>query len=141
MSLAFIHIPPPEFGDDERLALRSGHGREPTEGPSLNTHFYDALAREGVAALGCGHDHVNDFCALWKRTQQREGGGCVRAGPWLCYAGGSGFRGYCSYGRRRFHRGARLWELDGEGLRTWRRVEYAVDRVDELVLVERGAVV
>jgi hypothetical protein len=26
-------------------------------------------------------------------------------------------------------------------LKTWKRVEYAVDRVDELVLVESGAVV
>jgi hypothetical protein len=37
----------------------------------------------------------------------------------------------------------RVWELDTStgSLKTWKRVEYAVDRVDELVLVESGAVV
>jgi hypothetical protein len=37
----------------------------------------------------------------------------------------------------------RVWELDTStgSLKTWKRVEYAMDRVDELVLVESGAVV
>ena len=63
LSLAFLHIPLPEFGDS-RLSVRSGYRREPTESPSFNSHFYDALAKEGISALCCGHDHVNDFCAL-----------------------------------------------------------------------------
>ena len=36
----------------------------------------------------------------------------------------------------------RVWELDTSigNLKTWKRVEYAMDRVDESVLVESGAV-
>lgn len=143
MSLAFLHIPLPEFGD-RRLRIHNGHRREPSESPSINSHFYDALVRGGISALGCGHDHVNDFCALLpQQTQQDDDKPLQPAGPWLCYGGGSGFGGYCSYGGMRFHRRARVWELDTSAgsLRTWKRVEYAMDRVDELVLVEGGAVV
>jgi len=141
LSLAFLHIPLPEFGDCH-LSIRNGNRREPTEGPSFNSHFYDALAKEGVSALGCGHDHVNDFCALLSRPQ-RDGDTTPQPGPWLCYGGSSGFGGYCSYGGMRYHRRARVWELNPSTgiLKTWKRVEYATDRVDELVLVERGAVV
>lgn len=140
LSLVFLHIPFPEFGDPN-LHISNGHRREPTEGPSLNTHFYDALAREGVSAVGCGHDHVNDFCALLPSQRQGDRDG-LEAGPYLCYAGCCGFGGYCSYGRDRFYRRMRVWELDtaSEGLKTWKRVEYAQDRVDELWLLRNGVV-
>ena len=141
LSLSFLHIPPPEFGD-VRLSIRNGSRREPSETPSFNSHFYDALAKSGVSALSCGHDHVNDFCALLPR-QDDDNSPPQPAGPWLCYGGGSGFGGYCSYDGVRFHRRARVWELDTNvgSLRTWKRVEYALDRVDEVVLVEKGRVV
>ncbi|KAM7209849.1 Metallo-dependent phosphatase [Rhypophila decipiens] len=147
LSLAFLHIPLPEFGD-RRLCIRGGQRREPSESPSFNSHFYEALAREGIAALGCGHDHVNDFCALLPQQQEetkQDGDSTPQPQPslWLCYGGGSGFGGYCSYGGLRFHRRTRVWELDTStrSLKTWKRVEYAMGRVDELVLVESGAVV
>jgi hypothetical protein len=149
LSLAFLHIPLPEFGD-RRLRIRGGQRRESSESPSFNSHFYDALAREGIAALGCGHDHVNDFCALLPQQQEetkQHGDNTPQPQPqsslWLCYGGGSGFGGYCSYGGLRFHRRTRVWELDTStrSLKTWKRVEYAMGRVDELVLVESGAVV
>lgn len=142
LSLAFLHIPLPEFGD-RHLSIRKGYRREPSETPSFNSHFYDALAKEGVSALGCGHDHVNDFCALLPQQPQEDSENPLKPGPWLCYGGSSGFGGYCSYDGKRFHRRMRVWELDTNtgGLKTWKRVEYAKDRVDELVLVERGAVV
>tara|TARA_R110002003_G_scaffold121_33_gene10922 strand:- start:191 stop:643 length:453 start_codon:yes stop_codon:yes gene_type:complete len=132
--MAFLHIPLPEFGYDS-LVIRSGHRREPTEGPSLNTHFYDVLAEEGVAVVGCGHDHVNDFCALLPRKNNEE-----TDGPWLCYGRGSGFGGYCSYGKERYHRRTRVYEVNAEKstLKTWTRVEYAKEKVDELVLVGKG---
>lgn len=141
-SLAFLHIPLPEFGD-ETLDIRSGHRREPTEGASLNTHFYDALAEEGVAAIGCGHDHVNDFCALlppkYGKGSEQDHSPTTQHSPWLCYGGGSGFGGYCSYGKKNY-RGTRAWELDttNETIKTWKRVEYAQERVDELILVGKG---
>lgn len=142
LSLAFLHIPLPEF-NDQRLSIRSGHRREPTEGPSVNSHFYDALVNEGISALGCGHDHVNDFCALLRKETQLDGDKASQSSPWLCYGGASGFGGYCSYGKARFHRRMRVWQLDTNsgGLMTWMRVEYAMDRINELVLVENGVVV
>ncbi|KAI1158966.1 hypothetical protein F5B18DRAFT_638700 [Nemania serpens] len=111
LSLAFLHIPLPEFGD-RHIRIHNGHRREPTEGPSFNSHFYDALVKEGISALGCGHDHVNDFCTLLPLQKQLDVNKIVQPGPWLCYGGGSGFGGYCSYGRKRFHRRTRVWELD-----------------------------
>jgi hypothetical protein len=100
------------------------------------------LVKGGISALGCGHDHVNDFCALLPQSQQ-DGGKTPRLGPWLCYGGGSGFGGYCSYGRERVLRRTRTFEIDTStgSLKTWKRVEYADNRVDELVLVESGVVV
>ncbi|KAI5241616.1 Metallo-dependent phosphatase [Aureobasidium subglaciale] len=142
LSLAFQHIPLPEFADS-RLRIRNGHRGEPSEEPSLNSHFYDALVKEGISAFGCGHDHVNDFCALLPQRTLQNGRNPAQPGPWLCYAGGGGFGGYCSYGTSRFHRRMRVWELDTStgSLTTWKRVEYAMDRVDEIVLVDNGIVV
>ncbi|KAB5578677.1 Metallo-dependent phosphatase-like protein [Coniochaeta sp. 2T2.1] len=141
LSLAFLHIPLPEFGDPY-LIIRSGHRREPSESPSFNSHLYDALVKGGVSALGCGHDHVNDFCALLPQRPRQDGNRAPQRPLWLCYGGGSGFGGYCSYGGLRFHRRARVWELGTStgNLKTWKRVEYAMDRVGELVLVESGTV-
>lgn len=135
LSLVFQHIPLPEF-EDSRLNIRNGHRREPSEGPSLNTNLYDALKQEGISALSCGHDHVNDFCALLPRSAS-----CHHR-PWLVCAGTVGFGAYCSYGRRRFHRRARVYQMNPSigRLETWKRVEYAKARIDELVLVEDGAV-
>ena len=107
IALAFQHIPVPEFGDKD-LVIRGGVRGEPTEAPKCNSHYYDALAREGVAALACGHDHVNDFCGI----KLSEDGS--RIGPWLCHAGAAGFGGYMQYGQDRYHRRMRVWELDGK---------------------------
>lgn len=142
LSLVFQHIPLPEFSD-RRLSMRNGHRREPTEGPSLNSHFYDALVKEGISAFGCGHDHVNDFCALLPHRRPKDGDEPTQPGPWLCYGGTSGFGGYCSYGKKRFRRQMRVWELHTStgSLKTWKRVEYVENMVDEMLLVENGAVV
>lgn len=142
LSLAFLHIPLPEFGD-RCLRIYNGHRREPTEGPSFNSHFYDALVKGGISALGCGHDHVNDFCALIPQQRQQDSDKTPQLGPWLCYGGGAGFGGYCSYDEKRFHRRTRVWELDTStgSLTTWKRVEYDMGRVDELLLVQRGTAI
>ena len=140
ISLAFFHIPFPEFSDPN-LVIKTGHRREPTEGPSVNTHFYDALSTEGIDAVGCGHDHVNDFCAyLPRRNNEPSSGNSYRSSPWLCYGGGSGFGGYGSWGGNYYHRRMRVWELDTKKgtLRTWLRVEYSDERIDEIFLVEQG---
>ncbi|KAI1767241.1 Metallo-dependent phosphatase-like protein [Hypoxylon sp. FL1150] len=138
LSLAFMHISLCEYADSD-LILKGGHRGEPTEGPSFNSHFYDALAREGIAAVGCGHDHVNDFCAI---RPQNDGSDMPEPGPWLCHGGGSGFGGYGSYDGKRYYRRMRVWEFNttSGGLKTWKRVEYARERIDELVLMEGGNV-
>lgn len=146
ISLAFMHIPLPEYADSD-LVIRAGRRREPTEGPSFNSHFYDALVNEFVAAVGCGHDHVNDFCAQkpqnWDGYHRGRDSNSLQFGPWLCYGGCSGFGGYCSYDGKRYHRRARIWELDsGTGsLKSWTRAEYSGERIDEVVLVKNGAAV
>jgi hypothetical protein len=63
--------------------------------------------------------------------------GCATEG------GGSGFGGYCSYGDKRYHPRTRVFELDTRtgGIKTWKRVEYARERIDELDLVDSGKVV
>jgi hypothetical protein len=141
LSLVFLHIPLPEYRDCQ-LRIHSGHRREPSESPSFNSHFYDALVQEGISAIACGHDHVNDFCGLLRPETNVDKSILPQNGPWLCYAGCSGFGGYCSYGSMRFHRRMRVWELDTSigSLRTWKRVEYATGKVDELVLIENGVV-
>ncbi|KAK5123275.1 hypothetical protein LTR85_002705 [Meristemomyces frigidus] len=143
LSLAFMHIPIPEYTNSD-LAIAGGQRREPTEGSSVNTHLYDAMVREGVVAVGNGHDHVNDFCGLLPRSHEdlRDSEKHVY-GPWLCYNGGSGFGGYMSYGKNRYHRRLRVWGFDTTraNIRTWKRLEYHSERVDEMMLVEDGAVV
>ncbi|KAI0426057.1 Metallo-dependent phosphatase-like protein [Xylaria sp. FL1042] len=146
ISLAFMHIPFPEYADDS-LNIIGGQRREPTEGPSFNSHLYDALVEEGVVAVGCGHDHVNDFCGLLPKRKNEESrqerDKSSQLGPWLCYGGGSGFGGYCSYGENRYHRRMRVWEFDTNtgSIVTWKRVGYASERSDHLVLVKSGDVV
>jgi hypothetical protein len=77
---------------------------------------------------------LQKIAAGWRQTLH---------GPWLCYGGGSGFGGYCSYGDKRYHRRTRVFELDTRtgGIKTWKRVEYARERIDELDLVDSGKVV
>ena len=139
MDMAFIHIPLPEYAE-KNLVVKGGAWKEGVTAPGFNSHFYDALVEEGVLAVGCGHDHVNDYCAL----RPADGGGKVM-GPWMCYAGGSGFGGYGGYGG--FHRRVRVWEFDTNTGRivTWKRVECCGEdmekKIDELMIVEGGRVV
>ncbi|KAF4628752.1 hypothetical protein G7Y89_g9401 [Cudoniella acicularis] len=50
LSLAFLYIPFPEFGD-RYLNIRNGYRREPTKGPSFNSYFYDALVKGATKPL------------------------------------------------------------------------------------------
>ena len=146
LDMAFIHIPLPEFGDKDNKVI-GGQWKEHVTAPAYNSHFYDALVEAGVVAVGAGHDHVNDYCALHPNANPEEPHSAKgHRGPWMCYAGGSGFGGYAGYGG--FHRRMRLWEFDtnANSLRTWKRVECCTaeerkKRMDEVVLVNGGAVV
>ncbi|KAK5740048.1 hypothetical protein LTR17_004946 [Elasticomyces elasticus] len=104
LDMAFIHIPLPEYAE-KNLLVKGGEWREGVTAPGFNSHFYDALVEEGVVAVGCGHDHVNDYCALRPSTSTAAGEAHENdhgikegnLGPWMCYAGGSGFGGYAGY--------------------------------------------
>ena len=145
LSLSFQHIPLPEYGDSD-LLMRAGYRGEPTEGAKFNLGFYETLAKEGIMAVGLGHDHVNDFCAIKPQQKQRgqqDANKAHQLGPWLCYAGSCGFGAYGEYGGTGYYRRARVWDLDTKAGRmtTWKRVEYATESVDELKLVDAGVVV
>jgi hypothetical protein len=67
-ALAFYHIPVPEYGDatcaeDPRWI---GHKLEHVASPPLNSGFFAANKINGdVMGHFCGHEHNNDFVAMW----------------------------------------------------------------------------
>lgn len=136
MDMAFIHIPLPEYRVEDDIVDSTGlHPENPTA-PGFNSGFKDALVEEGVLAVSCGHDHVNDYCSL---SRTHEGNPEL----WMCYAGGSGFGGYGGYGG--YHRRVRVFEFDMNEARlvTWKRVEFGETgkRIDQTIIVEGGRVV
>ncbi|KAL9053379.1 MAG: hypothetical protein Q9162_004820 [Coniocarpon cinnabarinum] len=136
LDMAFIHIPLPEYRDEDSLQV--GEWREPPTAPGFNSGFKDVLVEEDVKVVSCGHDHVNDYCALPKAAV--EG---TEAGLWMCYGGGAGFGGYGGYGG--YHRRVRLFEVDTNTAKitTWKRLEYGDlnKKLDEQILVSGGKVV
>ena len=135
LDMAFIHIPLPEYSDKTNDIV--GSWTEGVTAPGFNTHFKDALVEQGIKAVSCGHDHVNDYCALAKNKETDN------PELWMCYDGGSGFGGYGGYGG--YHRRVRVFEIDANEARitTWKKVEYGETerRVDEQVIVDAGRVV
>lgn len=147
LDMAFIHIPLPEYREKGNL-IKGGEWREGVTAPRFDSGFGKVLVEEGVGVVSCGHDHVNDYCALQREHVEfdntEEG---VRASErnelWMCYAGGAGFGGYGGYGG--YHRRIRFWEVDANNGRimTYKKLEYGdtESRIDELVVVDGGRVV
>ncbi|KAI9700935.1 MAG: hypothetical protein M1820_006580 [Bogoriella megaspora] len=138
LSMAFIHIPIPEYTDPS--AMRVGQYREPPTAPMFNSGFRDALVEEGVVFVSCGHDHVNDYCALSQSSETH------RPELWMCYAGGSGYGGYGGWGG--YDRRLRFFELDTNEARitTWKRVDGPNEQakktqLDRQIIVEAGKVI
>jgi len=132
MDVSFVHIPLPEYRQEGQLF--KGEYREPVTAPLYNSGLRDALVEQGVVMVGCGHDHVNDYCALSTDNQTS------RPDLWMCYAGAAGFGGYAGYGG--YHRRVRLFDLDANvgRITTWKRLEYGdiASRIDEQVIVDVG---
>lgn len=144
MDMAFIHIPLPEYRQEGDIVKGSGTHAETPTAPGFNSGFKKALIDEGILAVSCGHDHVNDYCAL----SRSEGSEDRNPELWMCYAGGAGFGGYGGYGHviaGGYHRRVRLFEfeMDEARIRTWKRLEYGdtEKKVDEMLIVEGGKVV
>lgn len=107
-SLAFLHIPLPEYRDMWNTRLCSGHRYEKVGCPPLNSGLFAAMLEAGgVQGVFCGHDHINDY------TGEHYG---IR----LCYGRASG---YSTYGRWLYPRGARVIRLrPGKPFDTWLRL-------------------
>ena len=136
MDMAFIHIPLPEYRLIDDIVASTGSQPENPTAPGFNSGFRDALAEQGVLAVSCGHDHVNDYCSLSKSAEGKPE-------LWMCYAGGSGFGGYGGYNG--YHRRLRVFEFDMNEARivTWKRIEFGETekQLDKTIIVESGRVI
>ncbi len=109
-SLAFFHIPLPEYNQVWDMHECYGHKYEPVCCPLVNTGFYAAMHEVGgFMGAFVGHDHINDF----------DGN---LYGIRLCFGRGTG---YNTYGKDGFKRGARIIRLrNGEHeFDSWLRLE------------------
>ena len=80
-SMVFMHIPLPEYaeaitGSDEEgwsftdnCKILYGSAYESVGCSPFNSGMFDAILEKGsTQAVFCGHDHVNDYCALYKNV-------------------------------------------------------------------------
>lgn len=68
-SLAFFHIPLPEFNQaaSDELATLIGTRREKACAPLLNTGLFASMKEMGdIQAIFVGHDHNDDYAVSWK---------------------------------------------------------------------------
>ena len=95
-SLAFYHIPLPEYKTVVEKKQYKGQFNEDVCSPDLNSGFFAAVLEKGnVKGMFVGHDHVNDYVG-------------ELAGVKLCYGRKTGFRSYSQDG---FAKGGRVIEL------------------------------
>lgn len=108
-SLAFLHIPLPEYLAAWEQGAVVGQKNETICAPELNSGFFAALVGSGnVLGVFAGHDHDNDFAAHLQ-------------GISLCYGRSLGLDTYGS-----LPRGARVIELreGADDFESWIREEY-----------------
>ncbi|UVI29482.1 metallophosphoesterase family protein [Paenibacillus spongiae] len=92
-SLAFFHIPIPEYKDLWDFHTCYGSKFESVGSPKINSGLFTAFVEmNDVIGTFCGHDHINDY---WGDL----------LGIRLCYGRASG---YNTYGREGFPLGARI---------------------------------
>lgn len=112
-SLAFFHIPFPEFGEAVTTdgVFMMGSRKEKVASPKVNSGLAVAmLEAKDVMAVSVGHDHVNDYIVEWN-------------GMMLCYGRYTG--GSTVYNDIHGGNGARVFELtEGErSFKTWVRIK------------------
>ncbi|NBD23970.1 metallophosphoesterase [Paenibacillus sp. T1] len=109
-SLAFFHIPLPEYKQVWKKELCFGSKHEGVACPPVNSGLFAAMVEMGdVVGTFCGHDHVNDY---WGALHD------IR----LCYGRATGYQ---TYGREGFQRGARVIKLqrDARDFATYVRLD------------------
>jgi 3',5'-cyclic AMP phosphodiesterase CpdA len=130
-SVAFFHIP---LGEYVKALLTqapmTGHVRE-VPCPSIrNSGMFDAFKADGsVKATFVGHDHTNDFCALYEGIQ-------------LCYEGSPGYQsyGHCDVKKQEcYDRRARITEVAewGAVVNSWKRVDDITTRPHSSNVIDR----
>jgi predicted MPP superfamily phosphohydrolase len=110
LSLAFFHIPLPEYQEMWNYHTCYGHNYEGVGCSIVNSGLFSAfLKMKDVKGTFVGHDHVNDY---WGEFH----------GLRLCYGKATG---YNCYGKEGFQRGARVIQLQENiaGFNTWLRLE------------------
>lgn len=131
-SLAFFHIPVPEFKEAiiDPNARFYGTRKEHVCCPDINVGMFSAFLKNGdVMGVIVGHDHLNDYVVCWK-------------GIMLCYGRVTGSRKTSHYNLPDGSNGARVIELtEGERkfeswirLRTGEKIKsfkYPFDFIDE----------
>eukprot|EP00914_Ancora_sagittata_P032006 GHVO01064839.1.p1 GENE.GHVO01064839.1~~GHVO01064839.1.p1 ORF type:complete len:394 (-),score=70.77 GHVO01064839.1:232-1269(-) len=108
--LAFIHVPFPEFELAVHQNPISGTHGEKVSSSNLNGGLFSTImSTSEIHGVFGGHDHLNDYCALYYGVQ-------------LCYAGGVGYQGYS---KPNWPRRLRIIELSkfGEAAATWKRLD------------------
>jgi predicted MPP superfamily phosphohydrolase len=61
-SLAFFHIPIPEFNVTQENGSYRGHKLESVASPKINSGFFAAALEQGdIQGIFVGHDHANDY--------------------------------------------------------------------------------
>jgi len=113
-SLAFFHIPVPEFKEAiiDLDARFYGTRKEQVACSKRNTGLFSAFKENGdVMAVVVGHDHLNDYVVCWKEIM-------------LCYGRVTGSRKTSHYNHPDGSNGARVIELtEGErGFESWIRL-------------------
>ncbi|CAN6618343.1 phosphatase Dcr2p [Trichomonascus vanleenenianus] len=131
LSMAFIHIPLPEYRNSGNQIV--GSFKEGSTAPVHNSGARDVFAKVGVSVVSVGHDHVNDFCMF---DGEKDG---HKENIWLCHAGGIGEGGYGGYGD--FIRRTRIYDIDTQSatIKTYKYMhDEQMTKFDEQVLVSGG---
>lgn len=133
LSMAFFHIPLPEYRDTADRSRMVGLQREAVIAPTHNSHALEVFAKIGVSAMSVGHDHCNDYC-LYHDTDSSP--------VWMCYGGGTGEGGYGGYPQDGVdtQRRIRVFEVNAQesAIYSWKRLRDTSELLDKQQLVKDG---
>lgn len=110
-ALMFFHIPLQEFKKAYKNGVINGKRFEEESCPKINSGLFEFIYNVGdVKGVFVGHDHLNNYCSVFKEIKLGYGG----------------YAGYRTYGEDYVPRGARVFlinELDPANFKTWVRQE------------------
>ena len=116
-AMAFFHIPTTEYTTALLTgAPMTGKVRERPCHSKRNSGMFDAFVKDGsIKATFVGHDHTNDYCALYNGVQ-------------LCYEGSPGYQAYGHCNPKKdlcVDRRARVTEISefGAVVSSWKRTD------------------